>query len=227
MANSSCGAGDTGATGDDQNPVADPSQARELEIDADKARVRLDDLALDRIIEAVGSNPPDGLDREVLRRDLLICYGQYSIACGPDPQNLPRLRSMQKHARRLINLLKDDNADLGLIRAIWPIDPGRPAHLLPQLVYLDEAIDRLVTQAIPMAQAKAHLDVSPLQQLAAIWLPEVYARHFGKEAGRSRPVAGGSVGGPYVRFAHQMLAEAKIECSDETIATYLRIFGQK
>jgi hypothetical protein len=209
----------------DQNPVADTSRAREIKLDADKARLLLDDPALDRIIDAVGQDRPGGLDRNTLRRDLLICYGQYSIASGPDPQNA-RLGSMQKHARRLIDLLKADDANLGLIRAIWPIDTERPAHLLPQLVFLDEAIDRL-KQALLTAQAGAHLSASPLQQLTSVWLPEVYTKHFGKEAGRSRRLADGAVGGPYIRFAHQMLAEAGITCSDETIARYMGSSAKK
>ncbi len=209
----------------DQNPVADTSRAREIKLDADKARLLLDDPALDRIINAVGQDRPGGLDRNTLRRDLLICYGQYSIASGPDPQNA-RLGSMQKHARRLIDLLKADDANLGLIRAIWPIDTERPAHLLPQLVFLDEAIDRL-KQALLTAHAGAHLSASPLQQLTSVWLPEVYTKHFGKEAGRSRRLADGAVGGPYIRFAHQMLAEAGIKCSDETIARYMGSSAKK
>jgi hypothetical protein len=208
-----------------QNPVADTSQARELEVDPGKAKLWLDDPTLDRIIDAVGPDRPDGLDRDMLRRDLLICYGRYSIASGPDPQNA-RLGSMQKHARRLIDLLKDDDADLGLICAIWPIDTEHPAHLLSQLVDFDEVIDRL-TQAILTAQAKAHLSTSPLQQLTGAWLPEVYTKHFDKKAGRSRRLADGAVGGPYIRFAHQMLAEAGIKCSDETIARYMGFSAKK
>jgi hypothetical protein len=209
----------------DQNPVADTSRAREIKLDADKARLLLDDPALDRIIDAVGQDRPGGLDRNTLRHDLLICYGRYSIASGPDPQNA-RLGSMQKHARRLIDLLKADDANLGLIRAIWPIDTERPAHLLQQLVFLDEAIDRL-KQALLTAQAGAHLSASPLQQLTSVWLPEVYTKHFGKQAGRSRRLADGAVVGPYIRFAHQMLAEAGIKCSDETIARYMGSSAKK
>jgi hypothetical protein len=203
----------------DQNPVADTSPARELEVDPDKARLWLDDPKLDRIIDAVGSDRPDGLDRDMLRRDLLICCGRYSIASGPGPQKA-RLASIRKNARRLIDLLKDDDADFGLIRAM-PIDTEHPAHLLPQLVYLDEAIDRLQQAILKVQAKKAHLSTSPLQQLTGDWLPEVYTKHFDKEAGRSRRLADGAVGGPYIRFAHQMLAEAGIKCSDETIARYM------
>jgi hypothetical protein len=56
MPNTSPGAiGDTEATGADQNPVADTSQPREIELDADKARVLLDDPTLDRILGFAGA----------------------------------------------------------------------------------------------------------------------------------------------------------------------------
>ena len=212
----------------DKNPIADASQAREidLKLDADKAKLLLDDPALDRIIDAVGQDRPGGLDRDTLRRDLLICYGQYSIASGPDPQNA-RLDSMQKHVRRLIDLLKAEEADLGLIRALWPIDPEHPAPLLSQLIFFDEIIDRLKQAALSTAQAGALLSASPLQQLTSVWLPQIYTKHFDKKAGRSRRLADGAVGGPYIRFAHQMLAESGIKCSDETIARYMGFSAKK
>jgi hypothetical protein len=211
----------------DRNPVAGASQARDIDckVDADRAKLLLDDLALDRIIDAVGQDRPGGLDRDTLRSDLLICYGRHTIASGPDPQNA-RLDSIQKHARRLIDLLKADDADLGLVCAIWSIDAEDPAHLLPQLVFLDKAIDRL-KQVLLTAQARADLSASPLQQLTCVWLPQVYTKHFGKEAGRSRRLADGAVGGPYIRFAHQMLAESGIKCSNETIARYMGFSAKK
>jgi len=71
----------------DQNPVPDNSRACEIKLNAEEARLLLDDPALDRIINAVGQDRPGGLDRDALRHDLLICYGRYSIASGLDPQN--------------------------------------------------------------------------------------------------------------------------------------------
>jgi hypothetical protein len=204
---------------------ADAGAPRAIEIDADKAKLLLDDSALDRIINAVGGTPPDDLNRDMLRHDLLICYGRYSVASGPEPQSA-RLVSMQKHARRLIDLLKADDADLALIRLVWPIDAERPAHLLTQLVFLDEQIDRL-KKALPIAKAKAHLDTSPLQQLVGLWLRDVYTRHFGMKAGRSRRSDDGALDGPYIRFARQMLTEARVKCSDETIARYMGFRPQK
>jgi hypothetical protein len=204
----------------DQNPLAGAPRA--IELDDDKAKLLLDDSALERIINAVGGALPDDLNRDMLRRELLICYGRYSVASGPKPQSA-RLVSMQKHARRLIDLLKADDADLALIRATWPIDAERPAHLLPQLVFFVEAIDGL-KKALPITKARARLDTSPLQQLVGLWLRDVYARYFGRRAGRSRR-SDGALDGPYIRFARQVLTE--VECSDETVARYMGFLPKK
>ena len=48
-------------------------------IDADVAKLLLDDPTLDRIIAEVGETITKP-DRDVLRHDLLNCYRQYSIA---------------------------------------------------------------------------------------------------------------------------------------------------
>ena len=116
-------------------------------IDADAAKLWLDDPTLDRIIAEVGETITKP-DRDVLRHDLLICYGQYSIASGPGRSGFvkrqsERLNSIRKNAKKLVGLLKADDADVGIIRALWPISPERPAHLLPQMIFLVERIDAM------------------------------------------------------------------------------------
>ena len=59
---------------------------------------------------------------------------------------------------------------------------------------------------------------SPRQSLLNA-LAVVYSKHFGKEATISRNHQSGAPGGPYVRFAGQVLVEFDIECSNETIAS--------
>jgi hypothetical protein len=80
-----------------------------IELDADKAKLLLDDLTLDRIINAVGETPTKP-DRDMLRRDLLDCYAQYCRASAGRPgiikRQIDRLNSIQKHARWLVELLK-------------------------------------------------------------------------------------------------------------------------
>ena len=187
---------------------------------------------LDRIINAVGETliKPD---RDALRFDLMICYGWYSLADGPGRSaflrhQINRLNSIQKHAKKLVELLKADNDDLGIIRKEWPSGPELPAHLLPQMVSLVETIDKMTgphgKPADIAARTKARLGISgsPLQSLTGMWLPAVYKTHFGKDAGISRNQRG-VPGGPYMRFAHQALVEFKIECSDETIAGALHM----
>jgi hypothetical protein len=62
-----------------------------------------------------------------------------------------------------------------------------------------------------------------LQWLTGTLLPDAYSKHFHRKAGRSRTPADDGLGGPYMRFARRVLAEMKIECSDETIAKALQI----
>jgi hypothetical protein len=203
-----------------------------MDIDADRAKLLLDDLTLDRIITAVGETPIKP-NRDVLRRDLLLCIGQHSIASGPGrsgfvSRQISRLNSIQKHAKKLVNLLKADDADVGIIRGVWPINPECPAHILPQMVILVEKIDKMTgMQGKPgdiaeRTNTRLGTSGSALQWLTNTLLPAVYFKHFGREAGISRNLDG-TLGGPYIRFAHQVLAEAEIECSDETVASALHM----
>ena len=201
-------------------------------IDADVAKFLLDDPALDRIIAEVGETITKP-DRDVLRHDLLICYGRYSIASGPgqsgfNRRQIERLNSIRKNAKKLVKLLKADEADVKIISALWPISPERPAHLFTQMVFLVVMIDGMPgLQSRPGDIAKrtsAHLGASgsALQWLTGTLLPAAYSRHFDRKAGRSRNPAT-DVLGPYMRFARRVLAEMKIECSDETIAKALQM----
>ena len=204
----------------------------DIKLDADTAKVLLDDPAVDRIIAAVGETSAMP-DRDTLRHDLLFCYGRYSIASGPGQSGFikrqsDRLNSIRRHASKLMKLLKADDADRGIIRSVWPITPERPAHLLPQMTFLVETIDamtgmqRRLGDLAEQTNAKLGVSGSALQWLTGTLLPAVYLKHFRKEARISRS-SDGTPGGPYVRFARQGLAELKIECSDETIASALRM----
>ena len=207
----------------------------DIKLDADTARLLLDDQTLDRVIAAVGKTPAKP-DRDALRCDLLMCYGRYGVAAGPgtpgfNRQQSSRLKSIQKHAKKLAELLKADDADLRIFhdRRVWPISPERPASLLQQMVFLVETIDKMTgMQGKPAdiaKRTKTRLGTSgsALQSLTSTWLPDVYLRHFGRKAGISRNPDGGAPDGPYVRFARQVLVEFKIECSDETIARVLHM----
>ena len=213
-------------------PVKDDVAPNLVKLDADKAKLLFEELALDRVINAVGKTPTKP-DRNMLRNDLLVCYGRYSIASGPGQSGFvkrqtDRLTSMRKHARKLAELLKADEADLGIISRVWPINSERPAQLFTQLVFLVEIIDAMKgMQGKPgdiVLRTKRHLGMSgsALQWLVNTLLPTVYREHFGKDAGISRN-ENGTLGGPYLRFVRQVLAELKIECSDETVASALNM----
>jgi hypothetical protein len=192
----------------------------DIKLDVGRAKLYLDDLVLERIIDAVGK--PLKHDRDTFRNDLLLCYGRYSIATagqsGFVKRQRDRLNSIQKHARKLVELLKADDADLGTIREVWPIDPA-----LLQLAFLVEIIDPTGKPGDIAERTRMRLGFSgsPLRWLINILLRDVYERHFGAKAGTSRNPSGGTPYGPYIRFTRQVLAEIKVECSDETIASYL------
>ena len=81
------------------------------EVDDDRARQLIDDPTLDRIINAVG-RPFKG-NRNALRHDLLNCYRKYTIASGPGSSKLNkrqvnRLTSISNHAKKLVELLQED-----------------------------------------------------------------------------------------------------------------------
>ena len=201
-----------------------------IELDADRAKYWLDDLTLDRIINAVGETPTKP-DRDMLRRDLLDCYAQYSRALAGRPgiikRQSERLNSIQKHARKLVELLEDDDSDFKIIQGEWPLNPERPAHLLPQMIFLVELIDMMKGvkekpgDIAEWIQARLGISGSALHLLTNTLLPAVYTKHFDREAGISRNPADGALHGPYFFFARQVLAEAEIECADETIARYI------
>jgi hypothetical protein len=197
----------------------DPSAARSL----------LDDSMLDRAINAVGVTPPQ-LDRDALRRDLLHCYGKYSRAVAARPgfikDQYDRLDSIRKHAKRLMKLLDADDADLGIIRGVWPLSSEHPAHLRQQIAFLVELIDGMPglkekpADLAKRMRTRQGISGSALQFVINAWLRALYEKHFGKEAGISRN-KDGTVSGPYFRFVRQVLTDWKIKCSDETIASYL------
>jgi hypothetical protein len=199
------------------------------EADDDRARQLIDDPKLDRIINAVGK--PFKGNRNALRHDLLHCYAQYTIASGPGSSELNkrqvnRLISISNHAKKLVELLQEDDADLGIIRHTWPRRPDCPAYpleLLGFLVALIEGMPGLKVKPGDLAKgAKARLGISgsPLRWLISRGLRDVYEQHFDAKAGKSRK-ANSAPTGPYFRFVHQVLAEFGISCSDETIVRYV------
>ena len=125
-----------------------------------------------------------------------------------------------------MELLQEDDADLGFIRHTWPKRPDCPAYPLEPLDFLVafiEGIPGLTVKPGDLAKgAKARLGMSgsALKWLISRGLRDVYEQHFDAKAGRSRQ-ANGAPTGPYIRFVHQVLDVFGIRCSDETIVSYL------
>ncbi len=201
-----------------------------IELDAETAKCLLDDEPLDGFINILAPAKPD---REVLRHDLLACYGRYCLAETGQPglikRQTKRLNSIRTHARKLAELLAADDADLRLISGEWPLNPERPAHLLPQLVFLLERIEIRMSDMLlrkpgenaELIQARHGISGSPLRELINR-LAASYAKHSGMEAGISRHSDSPySLHGPFLRFVRHFFEFAKIKCSDETVASYL------
>ena len=64
--------------------------------------------------------------------------------------------------------------------------------------------------------------ITPLEWLAGIGLAELYRRHFGRPAGRSRPAAGGAPRGPYIRFVAAVAREYGKRIPDTTVEEALK-----
>jgi hypothetical protein len=186
----------------------------------------LDDSTLDRIIDAVGLNA-DQLDRHVLRLDILNSCARYGIRsdiANSDfaKRQINRLNSICLHLKRLAELYKDDDADMGTTQSWRSVEPEQ---LLREAELIESIKERTEKPAAIADRVKAQLGAShsALQWLTGELLPAVFTKHFHRPAKISRdPNAGGALGGPYVRFARQVLIELGVKCSDETIAVALR-----
>ena len=175
------------------------------------------------------ADPVHQLDRDELRVDILICYRMYGILSGVGSasfakRQIERLNSIRKHANTLVELLKADDADMGITQA-W-----RPIELLPQLSLLVKSIDAIKERQekprviVERVKKRLGTSYSAMQWLTGVLLPLVFSKHFRRPAKISRdPNARGALGGPYIRFARQVIVELGLECSDETIASALRM----
>jgi hypothetical protein len=115
-------------------------------VDDDRATQLIDDPTLDRIINEV--HRPFKGNRNALRHDLLNCCQKYTIASGPgssgtNKRQVNRLTSISYHAKKLVELLQEDDGDLGLIRHTWPKRPDCPAYPLEQLGLLEAVLNHV------------------------------------------------------------------------------------
>lgn len=177
------------------------------------------ELDVDRIVTATRLDVPD-LNRDALLRDLIGCYKRYKKVISSSTFQRHRVRhtSIRKHIDRLVKLITEDDADLGVIHKI---SEGTSDVFVPQLRTLAARIaqspDGEPGNFARQNKARYSVRGSALQELTGLWLRDVYERHFKKEAGSSRPKEGRPPEGPYIRFVTTVLADWKIDCSPETV----------
>jgi hypothetical protein len=177
---------------------------------------------VDRIVASTcrHDEPPARLDRVALLADLIGCYGRYKkiISSGAFKSQSERQSKIRKSIEKIVKLLKEDDADGGVI---LKMSQGASSILAMQLLdlasLLEHGLQRKPGEFAIWNKARYGLIGSALQELVGIRLPAVYEKHFGKPAGSSRDPLGGPPYGPYIRFALQLTKEWKIDCSAETI----------
>jgi hypothetical protein len=127
------------------------------------------------------------------------------------------------HSKKLAELYKDDDADMGVTQSWRSVEPE---PLLRDAGVIESIRDRTEKPAAIAKRVNAQLGAShsALQWLTGELLPAVFTKHFRRAAKISRTSneRRAVVGGPYVRFARQVLIELDVKCSDETIAVALR-----
>jgi hypothetical protein len=170
------------------------------------ARCAMDDEALTRILDAVGSEfIPANLDLDGLRADIQLAAWWWMQITGEknQPARLRRLQDIRRAAEGLKRLLEED-AQSGLELSKYPFTGSDPLTVLSQLTnYVNrvlEPLDGMRTRRVPLKGSAFDWAVQ--------WLMEPYSKYFRRKAGVSR--LGGKVRGPFIRFADAALRELKI-----------------
>jgi hypothetical protein len=225
-------------------PISLPDKVRRVGPDPEEIPPwhdsRLDIDGVRRIVEAVGRrHSPNGIDLQVLRRDLIWTYIRWKSYehLGSDKKaraRVKRVEEIAKVADALRTLLLDDSDDIS--QWAWQsVSAGFQLSdfALPWrkfLIGLELVIKaaRNVAGTTPTV-ATYHLPRSTVDYIVANELSRVYEKHLGREANRSRNRSAAGqrkADGPFVRFAVAALSELGITNNGkpykpETIATAL------
>jgi hypothetical protein len=203
-----------------RNPlIADTAAVLPAPLPRSGGRCSMDDEALTRILDAVGSKfIPANLDRDELRADIQLAALWWMQITGQknQPARLHWLQDIRRTAEDLKRLLEED-AQSGLALSKYPFTGSDPLTVLNQLTnYVNrvlEPLDGMQTRPVPLKGSAFDWAVSSLM--------DTYTKHFRRKAAFSR--TGGKVAGPFIRFADAALRELKIfndgkPYSRETIA---------
>ena len=206
-----------------RNPlIADTAAVLPAPLPRGGGRCAMDDEALTRILDAVGSKfIPANLDLDGLRADIQLAALWWMQITGEknQPARLRRLQDIRRAAEDLKRLLEED-AQSGLALSKYPFTGSDPLTMLNQLTnYVNRVLeppeppDGMQTRPVPLKGSAF--------DWAMLSLMELYSKYFRRKAGISR--LGGKIDGPFIRFADAALRELKIfndgkPYSRETIA---------
>jgi hypothetical protein len=176
----------------------------------------LTDGAVDRILEAVGAQYiPDKLDREALFGDIESAASVHHtgqalrIKPAKREEDARRIQTALAHAEELFFKYIADHEAL---------------HLHPNIPRLRNMIDAVSKENEPrpvlnkVLGFKQQASVSPFENLIGN-LRWIFETHFARDAGYSKDLHTGAVGGPFIRFAGAVLQEVGIFYEIKSIAS--------
>jgi len=191
--------------------------------------VWLDDRAVDKILEHVGmEQTPNSLDKLELRRDILAAWDFYR---GYRREDHKRDRTKRRKfaatiaatADKLYEILNDpDSPEAELFRTDvnnrLSMECGIDLDLfnkgIATVCLVAQSTTRLATGTSSLRQV---LDVSPGEWFLGHDLKNVFEKHFGTRAVRTRS-ADGRLEGAYMRFATAATASLGEPFTDETVS---------
>lgn len=184
----------------------------------------LSDKSLERILCAVGTEyMPIKIDRSALKVDIDDTWHDYSneASLGLRRERHKQGLKTSKLTGELLKLLEDQKHGEWLRRQIR-FSNAAFAELKVALMSLGSIGEMVARQQKQKSSIREVFRLTPLEWLVGLGLAEVYRRHFDRAAGRSRPAAGGTPRGPYVRFAVAVAREYGKRISDATVEDALK-----
>jgi hypothetical protein len=186
----------------------------------------IDDLAIDRILEAVGQNfVPADLDRPAMRDAIEKAWAtQRKIdEYRPGPRGRAcskQLAGIYEAAAALLSLLTTDN---DASQWVTKIDP-KAALSVRRLVAVVDSLKGTLDESAKETTANHARVPTAADWFAGVELPCVFQECFHRKAGVSRNA--GKPDGPCVRFVRAVLAEIKLPFADESIARAMTRFAE-
>ena len=207
---------------------ASKNDSRHVLADERAPVVSLDVRAVDKILEHVGIEHPNALDKLELRRDILAAWDFYRSYRREDHKRDRTKRrkfaaKIAATADKLYQILNDPNsAEAEVFRSDvnsrlsmeYSIDLNLFNKGIATVCSVAQSTTRLATGTSSLRQV---LDVSPGEWFLGHDLKNVFEQHFGMKAVRTRS-ADGRLEGAYMRFATAATASLGEPFTDETVS---------